>query len=202
DDLHHRRPLRPQSGGDPGRRVRARKHRAGAHQRRVGHPRPTGASERRRRAALRLLPGVTRLVTEGDVDAARLARILEPRHDVVLEQPDVDGRFVGVGGPFHEYCRTGEGGGLHVRQTVEYRMAFPYFAWLSSLPMRARLGRLDPPSAGRNAWWLPPDRINERSASILATLSLLSVIIGYLGSLLTQTITYAAEEFGVSKGAQ
>src|SRR5262249_47308497 len=105
-------------------------------------------------------------------------------------------------GPFHEYCRTVEVDGLRVRQTVEYRMAFPYFRWLFSLPMRARLGRLDPPSAGRNAWWLPPDRINERSASILATLSLLSVIIGYLGSLLTQTITYAAEEFGVSKGAQ
>src|SRR5262249_28162958 len=39
-------------------------------------------------------------------------------------------------------------------------------------------------------------------ATVLATLALLSIVTGYLGSLLTQTITYAADEFGASKSAQ
>src|SRR5205807_8584639 len=42
----------------------------------------------------------------------------------------------------------------------------------------------------------------QRAATVLATLALLSIVTGYLGSLLTQTITYAASEFGAHKSAQ
>ena len=82
---------------------------------------------------------MTRLVAEADVDERRLARILAPRHDVVQEAADGDGCFVGICGPFEHYHRCVEVDGLHVRQTVEYRMAFPYFRFLFALPMRSRL---------------------------------------------------------------
>ena len=39
-------------------------------------------------------------------------------------------------------------------------------------------------------------------ASVLGLLANLSIVAGYLGTLLTQTMTFAADQFGASTGAQ
>ncbi len=75
----------------------------------------------------------------------------------------------------------------------------PYFWWVFYLPFRralARPGRPDPP------WWAPPARLDARAASVLGTLGLVAVMVGYLNTVFTQTITFAAEEFGTSDTAQ
>ena len=143
--------------------------------------------------------------TEAVVDDAGLAAALEPRRRVVLERAAGDGVFEAAGGPVADYRRTvtseALGGGRHrVRQTVEYRLDLPFFGPLFRWPVRRELTRLAPGSGV--PWWAPPDRLDPRAAQMLAALCALSVVVGYLGTVLTQTITFAADEFGAGKGAQ
>jgi MFS family permease len=49
---------------------------------------------------------------------------------------------------------------------------------------------------------MPPDRLDARATSVLATLCSLALLVGYLGTLITQTITYAADQFGASTSDQ
>jgi MFS family permease len=152
---------------------------------------------------------VTRVVTEADLDANRLARLLTPRHGVVRETPSGDPHvFVADEGPVERYRRSvtveeRADGRCHVVQTVDYRLAFPYFRFLFALPMRKELRRIDARPAGtRMPWWHPPDRLDARASSVLAVLALVSIVTGYMGTILTETITYAAAEFGSSRRQQ
>lgn len=111
-------------------------------------------------------------------------------------------------GPFWAYRRTVEveplgGGRVRVRQTVDFWLAIPVWAWFFSGPVLSRLRRLPVPGApARTPWWAPPDRLSARQSAVLGLLACLSLIAGYLGTLLTQTLTYAASEFGASDTAQ
>ncbi len=51
-------------------------------------------------------------------------------------------------------------------------------------------------------WWSPPDRLDACAARVIALLCSLAVLAGYLGSLVSQTISPAADEFGASNNAQ
>jgi MFS family permease len=146
-------------------------------------------------------------VTEDEVDDAQLAGILTPRQGVVLERATGDGGFELIEGPFHHYRRgvtvTPSGPGRsHVRQEVEYELAIPYWGWLFRGVFRRHLRRLSPDVSDRMPWWAPPDRLDARAAVALASLALLSVVLGYATFLLSQTITFAADEFGTGKAAQ
>jgi len=148
---------------------------------------------------------VTRLVTEAVVGADRLDDILRPRRSFVLETAAGDGTFTAAEGPVHEYSRQVEttaepDGRVRVRQVVDYRLAVPYFGFLFLQPSRALLRKLHDP--GRAPWWAPPQRVDRRAAAALGTTALLTYIAGYMGTILTQTITFAAEDFGTNKGAQ
>ncbi len=146
-----------------------------------------------------------RVTTEATVDDAALARVLQPRDGVVLEDEGHGGTFAAVAGPLADYRRhvkvEAVGPGRHrVRQTVEYRLDLPFWGLLFRWPLRRQLGRLD--ARPGVPWWAPPDRLDPRAAGMLAALCGLSVVVGYLGTVLTQTITFAADEFGAGKGAQ
>lgn len=172
---------------------------------------------------------MSRVVTAAVVDDELVREILRPRAGLVAERRvdgvgdgDGDGdrgdgrrgdaaaagtigRFEALGGPVTDYRRTVEiesrdGGRSEVRQTVEFRLAVPWFGWLFARPARRRLGRLGPPDDA--PWWGPPDVVDARAASVLATLAALSVIAGYMGTLLTQTITFVAQDFGVDRAGQ
>jgi MFS family permease len=146
---------------------------------------------------------VARVVARRTVDADELAAILRPRSDVVLESAVGDGRFEALEGPVRDYRRTvevrPEDGGAHVTQTVDFRLAVPYFGWLFVLPLKRTLART---STGRAPWWAPPARLDARAAGVLGTISLLAVTFGYLNTLFTQTIPFAGEEFGAGSSAQ
>ncbi|PLS75051.1 MAG: hypothetical protein CYG61_09065, partial [Actinobacteria bacterium] len=152
---------------------------------------------------------MTTEVTEAAVDAAAAERALAPRDGLVLERADGPGSFRAVEGPFRDYRRLvelaphpGDGavGPRRLRQTVEYELAIPWFGWLFRRPVRRHLAKLEP--APRWPWWSPPERISAQAAATLAALCLLSMVTGYLGTILTQTITFAAREFGADKSAQ
>lgn len=148
---------------------------------------------------------VRRVAAEAVVDDAVLARVLAPRRGIVLEDGGTEGVYGAAGGVLLDYRRTVDvtpaGDGRHrVRQTVEYRLDLPLWGWLFRVPLRRRIGRVVP--GAEVPWWAPPDRLDPRSAAMLGALCSLSVVVGYLGTVLTQTITFAAKEFGADKGAQ
>lgn len=138
-------------------------------------------------------------------DRAALEELRAPREDVVLEAPDPAGGFEAVGGPFWSYHRrldetTGADGALVVTETTDFELALPGWRVLfNPLVKRSLRQRREP---GSSPWWSPPDRLGPREASVLGMLCALVMISGYLGTLITQTITFAADEFGADDRAQ
>lgn len=125
-----------------------------------------------------------------------------PRTDVVIERPLGDGVFASERGPFSLYERRIEplDDGL-VLETTRFRLAIPFWWFLFVGPYRAALRR--PPSRrATRPWWAPPDPWDARAATVLGLLCLLALVAGYVGTLLTQTVTYVAKDFGASRGDQ
>lgn len=58
------------------------------------------------------------------------------------------------------------------------------------------------PDGGPARWWAPPEPVDRRGATTLLALCSIAVVSGYLGTLLTQTITFAADELDATKTAQ
>jgi MFS family permease len=89
---------------------------------------------------------------------------------------------------------------IRVRETFDFAIAAPLWWLLYAWPVRRALR--NPPPPGHTPWWAPPDRLDARASTILALLCTLSVVCGYLGTVITQTITFAADEFGTNKQSQ
>ncbi len=148
------------------------------------------------------------------VPVDRVDRLLEPRHDLLVEERTAAGTFGIVDGPFtvwerHVETTPAATGHVAVTETTTFRIAAPFWHWLFILPLRRRIGarfrRLtgdDRPVRDRVPAWLPPDRLDVRAATVLATICSLSVVTGYLGTIISQTITYSADQFGASTGDQ
>lgn len=141
--------------------------------------------------------------TETTCDDTELARLREPRNDIVAEAEPQDGRYGLAEGPFREYERRvaiePAGDSWRVRETTTYRLAIPVWGWLFGLPV-ARALRNRRESFGY--WWAPPDRLDTRAAMVLGLLAAAQIVDGYLGTVLTQTISFATDEFGQGNSAQ
>jgi MFS family permease len=142
---------------------------------------------------------------EAVVNEDQLAEILRPRCGLIAERPAGDGQFELAEGAVRSYRRTVTterlaGGGIRVRQAVEFQLGLPYFTWVFAIPLRLAIGRVRPEP--RPPWWAPPQRLDRRAAVVLATLAALAVVVGYLGGLLSLTMTYAAREFRVDRTGQ
>lgn len=151
------------------------------------------------------------------------ALVLSPRDDFVLEEqvsgpndePNgsafngaVDGEvhFQLAEGPFSRFDRTvtvaAEGPGQwRVQQETSFKTAIPVWGWAFAGLTWLELRRA-PKARGTMPWWSPPDRVDTTTAASLAYLSVLALISGYLGSLLSQTVAFAGAEFGADSSAQ
>lgn len=145
-----------------------------------------------------------------EVDDTGLAAVNEPRDDLVRETATGPGRFTLDEGPFHTYDRTVDSvplddGRHRVTETVRWRLAIPIWGALFR-PLVVRMIRRDsapdPDADVATPWWSPPDRLDARAASVLSRLCVVSMLAGYLGTVITQTITFAADEFDASDAAQ
>ncbi len=138
-------------------------------------------------------------------DRAALEALRTPRDDVVAEARDPAGGFRAVGGPFGVYHRTLEertesDGTVVVTETTTFELTIGAWRVLFDPLVRRALRRRGTP--GVSPWWSPPDRLGPREASVLGMLCALVMVSGYLGTLITQTITFAADEFGADDQAQ
>jgi predicted MFS family arabinose efflux permease len=143
------------------------------------------------------MPTVRTRWAPGDVD---LERLEQPRDDVVAEVAVAPGEFDQRHGPFTAYRRRVHSDEHGTTQTVEYHLHIPWFRWLFAAPARRTLRRM--PAPGRQPWWAPPERLDARGVMVLGLLSAASLIVGYCNTLFTQTVSFAADEYGVGEGAQ
>jgi putative MFS transporter len=139
---------------------------------------------------------------------AVVATVTAPRTGLVTERAvaDAPGTFeITQDGVVRDYRRHVEvleqhlDGSARVRQTVTASVSIPWFGWLFARPLRGLLGSFGDRAA---VWWLPPDWLDRRAVESIASLCALAATAAYLSVLLSQTITYAADEFGVSTAAQ
>jgi MFS family permease len=134
-----------------------------------------------------------------------VAGIVRARSSLVEERPAGDLSWEAVRGPVSSYRRTvrlhpdGDGMTL-VEQEIEYRLEAPLLGWLLRLPARVHLGAVQ--TEDRPPWWAPPDVLDQRAWATLGGLLTLATVIGYLGTLLTQTVTYSAKEFHQGTAAE
>src|SRR4051812_32706869 len=141
-----------------------------------------------------------RIVTTHAVDGDRLRLLRAPRSDLVIERADGPDRFAAAGGPFSRYERTliVEADG-RVTETIDFRLAVPFWWILFVLPYRWGLRHR---REGGLPWWAPPDTLDPRAATVLGLLCSVAIVEGYLGTVLTQTMTFAAGELGADRGTQ
>jgi MFS family permease len=118
---------------------------------------------------------------------------------VVVERADGGDRVIAVTGPFEAYERTLVVEGDTATEHVRYRMAPGFRAFPFGLLHRTALRR---PGRSRPPWWGSPEVIDARAASTIGPLCAIALVAGYLGTLLTQTVTFAADEFGSGTTAQ
>ena len=139
------------------------------------------------------------------MSADELPALLAPRRGLVDEREVGEGVFESSRGPVSGYRRSLEvieqtAESVTVRQEVRFRVAIPYWGWIFHLPMSRELARIG--RAERRPWWAPPNTFDERSALVLGCLATLSLITGMTGVLLSQTLTFAADQFGAGTRAQ
>jgi len=128
------------------------------------------------------------------VDDDGLAAWTDPWHGGLVDETAT---LAAGSGPFRTYQRQvavePTADGRHqVTSTADFHLALPYWAWLFILPIRASLKKPGAPLP----WWGPADHMDARSTSVLGTLCMASLVAGYLGTLMSQTITYASSDFG------
>ncbi len=121
------------------------------------------------------------------------------------DAPAAEAAFGAVDGPFDHYRRT-----VHVlergdeeclvRQHISYRLSVPVWGWFITPLANRELRR--PRRDGTQPFWAPAERLDARSGQVLGVLCLLSVVAGYLGTLLSQTITFAFDEFDAGLATQ
>jgi MFS family permease len=148
---------------------------------------------------------MARTLVTTTTDPAQAAVLLAPRDDLVRERVVGPGRFACAEGPFRQYERTTsseehDDGTVTVQEQTDFRLALPVWTFLfTPLLRRALRERWED---GRTPWWAPPDRLDARQSTVLGLLCLFVIVSGYLGTVITQTLTFAADEFGSSKADQ
>ncbi|MDQ1444542.1 MAG: hypothetical protein QOI20_1006 [Acidimicrobiaceae bacterium] len=148
-----------------------------------------------------------RVCTERVVDRSQLEEVLRPRDAFVREAPDPEepNAFDALDGPVRSYRRAVEveplpDGTARVRQVTTCTLAAPLFWWFFWPLVRGECKRLTPRQG--QPWWAPPQRLDARAAMSLDALAGAALVVGYLGTVLTQTFTFAAAEFGTDRRMQ
>lgn len=125
-----------------------------------------------------------------------------PYDGVLLEQAVDTDEFSLAEGPFSHYTRsldveseqdprTGERR-HQVTETTQWTLSIPVFWVLFWLPFYLNVRKGLPKAS---PWWAPAGRLDERAARVIGYLGVLAIVNGYIGTVIGQTLTFAADEF-------
>lgn len=150
---------------------------------------------------------MARVVNYHLVDQDALQVLASPRSNwLVAEEADGSG-FTFVEGPFTEWRRTveitddgdGETRAASVTETIDFTLALPFWRVFASPLLKWQLRRAHRTTA---PFWAPPQRFDARGSHSFALLIFAALAAAYLGTLLSQTITFVAKEFGEGTSTQ
>jgi len=155
-----------------------------------------------------------RVVNQHLVGPTGLAELQQPRSDwLVNEVPTqtVAGKSENVvfdfdDGPFTSWRRQvevaehdGSTGKATATETIEFSLALPVLAFPAALLVAWQLRR---PHRVDAPFWAPPERFDAKGSRTFGLLILAAMAGAYLGTLLSQTITFVAEEFDKGTSTQ
>lgn len=148
---------------------------------------------------------MTTVVTHHRLDVAATDVLRQPRRDLLCESTEDGLRFTQANGPFRRYRRQLDivprpDGARDVREEIEFELAVPVWRPLFTPFMRRALRDLD--RSPRRRWWWPREVVGTDTTTLLGLLVVLAVISGYLGTIISQTIAFAADEFDAGRTAQ
>lgn len=144
---------------------------------------------------------VSQTLVLSEIDLADRRR---PRTDIVAEAETGPDEWGLDHGPFRSYRRTltateRADGDHDVVETTTYRLSIPVWGWLFAWPVRRAIRARQETF---RYWWAPPDRLSAHAATVLGLLCAVQIVDGYLGTVLTQTLSFAVDEFGRGNTAQ
>jgi len=131
------------------------------------------------------------------VDDRELAALRTPRDGVLLERAVGPDHFELEEGALHHWVRSlaveSDGNGTHtVTETVDWKLDVPIFWVFVWIPfwfhVRSGMGKSAP-------WWAPGGRLDQRAGHVVGLLGTLALVNGFLGTVIGQTLTFAADEF-------
>lgn len=139
------------------------------------------------------------------VDEAGLAALRAPRTDLLREGTADGWTFHQDDGPFRRYRRqvvaTPAGDGtVAVDEVIEFSLAIP--VWRPLFTPLVRRALRDPERTPRRRWWWPREVLSADTTTLVGLLVVLAVVAGYLGTVISQTLTFAADQFDAGRAAQ
>ena len=106
-------------------------------------------------------------------------------------------------GPFTSYQRTVElppadATDAEVVERTRYRLEIPWFGWLFALPVRGVIAR----RLKAKGWWSPPDEVDATQVLVIGLLAAAAMSAAFINTIFTQTVGFAANDFGISETAK
>lgn len=143
------------------------------------------------------MPTLRTTLTDPTVIAARR----HARDDVLVRETEVaPGSFRGTDGPFSTWERTVTSTPEGAVETIRARLAAPHLGRLMEQLLRHPIRR--GVRAGTSPWWAPAERLTQRDATVMGLCATLSLVAGFLGGLISQTMAFVAEDFGGDTATQ
>ncbi len=141
-------------------------------------------------------------------DAEHRTAIATPRADLVtereLERTDEHAHerliYEQAHGPFTHYTRTvdlppASDTDATIVERTHYRLKVPWFGWLFGPPVRGVIAR----RLKAKGWWTPPDEVDATQVLVIGLLAAASMSAAFTNTIFTQTVGFAADDFGVDE---
>lgn len=130
-----------------------------------------------------------------------VAEVAEPPAQAEEHAEGEVAAFTHTDGPFSLWHRRVEvmPSGSRVVETIDFTLALPFWRVFATPLLAWQLRR---PHRTDAPFWAPPQRIDARGSRSFAMLIFASLAAAYLGTLLSQTVTFVATEFDAGNATQ
>ncbi len=149
---------------------------------------------------------VTTTSKQWPVTPQNQAWLEESRDDLMVEAAvgPIDSTtkfFIQEHGPFTHYQRRISNIDSQISEDTEWTLDVPWFGWLFR-PAAKRFIKQRAPGSPTRSWWTPSTVLSAHDVNLLGLLAAASLLSAFVNTLFTQTVTYAADDFGIGTTGQ